>query len=291
MAERKLGRGLDALLGEARATDGEEIVRLPLDQVSSGPFQPRQGFAESRLRELANSIRENGVLQPIIVRPGGVGYEIVAGERRARAARLAGLPEIPAIVRSYGDDEMLVLSLVENVQRRDLNPIDKALAYRRLVAHLEATQEDVAKRLGLDRSSVANMIRLLDLPVEIRDLVRSGALAMGHARAILGLAGKAAQIDMAKRVIREDLSVRAVEQFVRGGRPAASPRRRVSPRKTAQVMALEDELRGLLGTKVRIKDRRGKGRIEIDYYSVSEFDRILELLRRTESGFGRPAPE
>jgi len=287
MVERKLGRGLDALLGEARTTDAEEVVRLPLEEVSSGPFQPRQGFAKSRLQELASSIRENGVLQPIIVRPGGAGYEIVAGERRARAARLAGLHEIPAIVRRYADNEVLVLSLVENVQRRDLNPIDKALAYRRLVAQLEATQDDVAKRLGLDRSSVANMMRLLELPAEIQELVRSGALAMGHARAILGLAGDGARIDMAQRVIREDLSVRVVEQLVRGGRPTP-PRRRTSPRKSAQVMALEDELRGLLGTKVRVKDRRGKGRIEIDYYSASEFDRILDLLRRTEPGFGRP---
>jgi len=285
MSERKLGRGLDSLLGEARDHEGEEIVRLPLEQVHRGPHQPRQEFDEASLAELAASIKSNGVLQPIIVRPSGLGYEIVAGERRARAARLAGLADIPAIVRRYTDDDTLVLSLVENIQRADLNAIDKALAYRRLVAHLGATQEEVARRLGLDPSSVSNMIRLLELPAEVQDLVRAGALSMGHARALLGLADEIDQLQMAERVVKEDLSVRAVEAAVREGR--TTPRRRVTPRKPPQVMALESELREILGTKVQIQDRRGKGRILIEYYSPEEFERLLEALRG-ERGFSRP---
>jgi ParB family transcriptional regulator, chromosome partitioning protein len=284
-AERKLGRGLDSLLGEARAHEGEEILSLGLDQVHRSPHQPRHDFDEVALEELAASIRANGVLQPIIVRPGAVGYEIVAGERRARAARLAGLTSVPAIVRRYSDEDTLVLSLVENIQRADLNAIDRASAYRRLVSHLNVTQDEVARRLGLDPSSVSNMIRLLDLPPEVQELVRGGALSMGHARAILGLSAGIDRVRLAERAIREELSVRAVERLIREGETA--PKRRVVPRKPPQVMALEAELRGILGTKVRIEDRRGKGRIVIDYYTPEEFERIVDALRG-ERGFSRP---
>jgi len=287
MAERKLGRGLDSLLGETRASPGEEVVLVPLADVRPGPHQPRQDFGQGHLDELAASIRESGVLQPILVRPGAVGYEIVAGERRARAARLAGLTEIPALVRAYDDDQVMLLSLVENVQRRDLNPIDRAQAYKRLVGRLSITHEEAARRLGLERSSVTNMIRLLELPEEVRELVRGAALSMGHARALLGLADDLDQLKLAERIIKEGLSVRAVEDLVRAG-SAAAPRRRSNPRKTPEVAALETELRGVLGTKVAIRDRRGRGRIQIEYYSPDEFERILELLRslREERGFG-----
>lgn len=292
MAERKLGRGLDSLLGESGPAHGEEVVQLRFDQVRSGPFQPRQEFDAARLAELAASIRESGVLQPIIVRPSGAGYEIVAGERRARAARAAGLEEIPALVRRYSDGDVLLLSLVENVQRDDLNPIDKASACRRLVSHLGATHEEVASKLGLDRTTVTNLIRLLDLPEEVRELVRSGALSMGHARALLALRDDVDRLKMAERIVKEELSVRAVESLARDGRPA--PRRRRNPRKTPQVAALESELRSILGTKVSIQDHRGKGRIRIEYYSPAEFERILELLRGSGPGFSiraRPEPQ
>lgn len=289
MAERKLGRGLDSILGGTRLEPAEEVRPLALSEVRAGPHQPRQEFDEVRLQELANSIGESGVLQPIIVRPAGLGYEIVAGERRARAARMAGLAEIPAVIRAYTDEQVLVLSLVENVQRADLNPIDKARAYQRLTGHLGVTQEEVARRIGLDRSSVANLIRLLDLPEEIQDLVKGGALGMGHARAIVALKSDAAQVSLAERVVRDDLSVRAVEELVRRDRdPAAAPTRRTQPRKTTQVRALEDELRALLGTKVSIRDHRGRGKITIEYYSPEDFEGVLERLRRTRSGFGRP---
>ncbi|MEM8884705.1 MAG: ParB/RepB/Spo0J family partition protein [Planctomycetota bacterium] len=289
MAERKLGRGLDSILGETRIESAEEIRSLPVGEVRSGPHQPRKDFDEGRLQELASSIRESGVLQPIIVRPAGVGYEIVAGERRTRAARMAGLAEIPAVVRPYTDEEVLILSLVENVQRADLNPIDKARAYRRLTQHLGATQEEVAKRIGLDRSSVANLIRLLELPEELQDLVKGGALGMGHARALLPLDSDADQLDYAERIVKEGLSVRAVEELVRRRRdPAATPQRRTNPRKTPQIRALESELRTLLGTKVSIRDQRGKGKIVVEYYSPEDFEGILERLRAAQRGFSLP---
>jgi ParB family chromosome partitioning protein len=178
-----------------------------------------------------------------------------------------------------------VLSLVENIQRADLNAIDRALAYRRLVSLLKVTQDEIARRLGLDPSSVSNLIRLLDLPAEVQDLVRGGALTMGHARALLGLSDDVDRLRVAERVVREDLSVRAVEELVREG--AETPKRRTAPRKPPQVMALESELRAILGTKVQIQDRRGKGRILIEYYSVEEFERLLAQLRG-ERGFGLP---
>ena len=291
MAERKLGRGLDSLLGDVRTTDGEEVIKLSLSEVRPGPFQPRREFDDASLAELADSIKQSGVLQPVIVRPAQVGYEIVAGERRVRAARLAGIAEIPALVRSYGDDEVMVLSLVENVQRQDLNPIDRANAYRGLVSRLGVTQEDVAAKLGLNRSSIANMMRLLDLPSEIQELVRAGALSMGHARTLLAFQDEIEQLQVAERIVKEGLSVRAVEDLSRDGRPVA-PKRRSNPRKTPQVAALEAELRGLLGTKVSIQDRRGRGRITIEYYSPSDFERILDQVRGPdERGFGFTEPD
>jgi len=287
MTERKLGRGLESLLGEIKAAEGEQVMRVALDQISAGRHQPRSTFDEARLAELAASIKSSGVLQPIIVRPLALGYEVVAGERRLRAARAAGLTEIPVIVRRYSDDEVLVLSLVENVQRQDLNPVDKAQAYRKLVAHLGATHDEVARRLGLERSSVTNMIRLLDLPEEVQELVRGGALSMGHARALLGAPDEGEQLRLAERIVKEELSVRAVESILQGVRPAGV-RRRSMPRKTPQVASLESELRALLGTKVSIQDRRGKGRILIEYYSNEEFDRLLSLFRGPDRGFSVP---
>jgi ParB family chromosome partitioning protein len=287
MSERKLGRGLDALLGDAKPSEGETVVRLSLDQISAGRHQPRSEFDDAKLAELAASIKESGVLQPIIVRPAALGYEVVAGERRLRAARVAGLTEVPAIVRRYSDDEVLVLSLIENIQRQDLNAVDKALAYRKLANHLGATHEEVARRLGLDRSSVSNMIRLLDLPKEVQDLLRGGAITMGHARALLALRDEVAQLRLAERIVKEDLSVRVVESIVQGARPLLPPRRTM-PRKSAQVAALEAELRAALGTKVSIQDRRGRGRIVVEYFSPEEFERLLGLLRGGDRGFSIP---
>ena len=265
----------------------EDII--PLEDLHAGAHQPRHEFDKKRLQELARSIEQSGVLQPIIVRQGGIGYEIVAGERRTRAARIAGLAEIPAVVRRYTDEQVLILSLVENVQRADLNPIDKARAYQRLTGRLGVTQEEVAKRIGLDRSSVANLIRLLELPEEIQELVQSGAMAMGHARALLPLDDDVSQLGLAERIVRDGLSVRAVEDLVRKSREGgAVPVRRSNPRKTPEIRALEDELRGLLGTKVSIQDQRGKGKIVIEYYTPDDFAGVLERIRRTRGGFSRP---
>ena len=217
MAERKLGRGLDALLGVGAATDAEQLVELGIEELRSGPHQPREEFNEARLKELASSIRESGLLQPVLVRPAAGGYEIVAGERRVRAARIAGRTTVPAIVRDYSDEQMMVLSLVENVQRDDLNAIEKARAYKRLQQILGGTQEDVAGRVGIDPSSVSNMIRLLDLSQPLQELVRKSALSMGHARALLGLESDDARLALARRIIKEGLSVRAAEPAVEIG--------------------------------------------------------------------------
>ncbi len=285
MAQRKLGRGLDSLLGVGAATDADQLVELGVEELRSGPHQPREDFNEARLKELASSIRENGLLQPVLVRPVGGSYEIVAGERRVRAARMAGKTTVPAIVREYSDEQVMVLSLVENVQRDDLNAIEKARAYQRLQQILGGTQEDVAARVGVDPSSVSNMIRLLDLSPSLQELVQRGGLSMGHARSLLGLETDDARLALARRIIKEGLSVRAAEELVRSGADAR-PQRRMRPRKTAEVAALEGELRRALGTKVKIEDRRGKGRIVIEYYSPAEFERVSGLLKSsTETGF------
>ncbi len=285
MAKRKLGRGLDALLGVGAATDAEQLVELGIEELRSGPHQPREEFNEARLKELASSIRESGLLQPVLVRPAAGGYEIVAGERRVRAARMAGKTTVPAIVRDYSDEQTVVLSLVENVQRDDLNAIEKARAYKRLQQILGGTQEDVAGRVGIDPSSVSNMIRLLDLSQPLQELVLKSALSMGHARALLGLESDDARLALARRIIKEGLSVRAAEELVRSG-DGSRPQRRKQPRKTAEVAALEGELRRALGTKVKIEDRRGKGRIVIEYYSPAEFERLSGLLKGSaETGF------
>ena len=285
MAQRKLGRGLDSLLGVGAATDADQLVELGVEELRSGPHQPREDFNEARLKELASSIRESGLLQPVLVRPVGGSYEIVAGERRVRAARMAGKTTVPAIVREYSDEQVMVLSLVENVQRDDLNAIEKARAYQRLQQILGGTQEDVAARVGVDPSSVSNMIRLLDLSPSLQELVQKGGLSMGHARALLGLETDDARLALARRIIKEGLSVRAAEELVRSGADAR-PQRRMRPRKTAEVAALEGELRRALGTKVKIEDRRGKGRIVIEYYSPAEFERVSGLLKSsTETGF------
>ena len=285
MAARKLGRGLDSLLGVGAATDADQLVELGIEEMRSGAHQPREEFNEARLKELASSIRESGMLQPVLVRPAAGGYEIVAGERRVRAARMAGKTTVPAIVREYSDEQVMVLSLVENVQRDDLNAIEKARAYQRLQQILGGTQEDVAARVGVDPSSVSNMIRLLDLSPSLQELVQRGGLSMGHARSLLGLETDDARLALARRIIKEGLSVRAAEELVRSGADAR-PQRRMRPRKTAEVAALEGELRRALGTKVKIEDRRGKGRIVIEYYSPAEFERVSGLLKSsTETGF------
>jgi len=285
MAERKLGRGLDGLL---RGLTGQEppdqtVPSVPVSSVAvtlldPNPYQPRKVMDSGELEHLKDSIREHGVLQPIMVRPHGARYQIVAGERRFRAAQGVGLAEVPVVVRDVPDERMLEVALIENLQRADLDPIEKAESFRSYLETTSQTQDQAAKRLGLDRSTIANMVRLLDLPDEIQTLVRSGQVAMGHARAILALADKRRQVGLAERVAREGLSVRQVERIVSGGAPKV--KRRGKKEKGPHVREVEGRLRESLGTKVVVEEgqKPGSGRIIIEFYTLDDVDRILAKL-------------
>ncbi len=280
MEKKALGKGLEALLPERRplhASPAGEIQELPLDQIMPNRYQPRREFADWELAELAESIKQNGLLQPILVRRKGDGfYETIAGERRLRAAKLAGLRSIPAIIRNSTDEQSMELALVENLQRKDLNPMEAARAYHRLINEFAFTQDTVAQRLGKDRSSIANIVRLVTLPHEIKVLVESGAISTGHAKVILGLPRPEGQIKLARRIVEGQLSVRQAEK-------AAAGESRVSKVKTGVRQQkpypdLEDRLQKRLGTRVSIlKSRRG-GKIVIHYFTSAELDRLLEAI-------------
>jgi ParB family chromosome partitioning protein len=274
--KRGLGKGLGALIPGAEAP-GPTTLEIPLDHLEANPYQPRKRFPDEALQELAETIRAHGVLTPIVVRRAPGGYQIVAGERRVRAARLAGLTRIPAVVRDAGDAEALEMALVENLQREDLNPIEAAEAYQRLTSEFGLTQEALAERVGRDRSSVANALRLLRLPKSIQDDLVHGALSEGHARALLGLEKAADQLRIRDRVVRGNLTVRATEALVRrhkSDRPAR-PRPLAAD---ANVADLEDRLRTALGTKVRVQRSGQAGTIEITFFSTDDLTRIADLL-------------
>jgi ParB family chromosome partitioning protein len=281
MVQRRLGRGLDFLLSggaDADAAGAADVRQLDVARIRPNPFQPRREFRPEELEELSASIREHGVLQPIIVRASGEEFEIVAGERRYRACVRLGMATIPAIVRQADDTQMLELALVENIQRQDLNPIEEARAYQAYIQRLDLTQEQVAQRLGRSRSSVANMIRLLDLPQDVQELVSRGTLTMGHARAILAVEDAEARRALARRVESEALSVRDVERLAQGwGKTPAGPATPPAER-SAHVTDLERRLAERLGTRVTIHDHEGRGRIAIEYYSAEDLDRLLELI-------------
>lgn len=278
MGERKaLGRGLGALLAGPEIPGVREI---PIDAIAANPRQPRKRFREQGLEALAGSIREQGVISPLILRRGRDGYELVAGERRLRAARQAGLRSVPAIVREVADAEALELALVENLQREDLNAVEEAEAYRRLIEDFGQSQEGVARRIGKDRSTVSNALRLLRLPRQVLDDIVSGTLTEGHARALLALEREGDQVRARDMILKGSLSVRGAEALVRRLKGAAAAVRRRTRRdpKDHNTAALEDRLRRVLGTKVRIA-RRGKGgTVEIEFYSEDDLGHLLEIL-------------
>ncbi len=273
-----LGRGLSALIPDAPAAPAasERALEVDIDLLRPNRFQPRTHMDDGRIEELSRSIRSNGVIQPIVVRKADTGYEIVAGERRWRASQRAGLLKVPIVVRDIPDDKLLAAALIENIQRENLNPIEEAHAYRRLADEFGMTQEQIAESVGKDRSSVANYVRLLRLPTEIRDHVGAGTLSMGHARALLGLPDDAAQLRIGRDVVAKALSVRETETLVK--RTVAPPPDKPEEQKDVHTRAAEEKLRFALGTRVRII-RKGKGgRVEIDFGDENELHRIYEQL-------------
>ena len=283
MTRKALGRGLGALLSaEGTAPATEDASEIPIDLIDPSSLQPRTIFDETKLAELAQSISANGVVQPLLLRRKGPRYELIAGERRWRAAQLAGLSKVPAVIRSVSDDKVLEIALIENIQREDLNPIEEARAYKKLIDTVGLTQETVAERVGRDRSYVTNYLRLLKLPNDLQDLLQRGKLSTGHARALLGTEHVEVQRRLARKVIDQDLSVRATEQLVR---QTVEPRQR-KPSRTAQtadpnVRAAESKLRRQFGTQVRIvTDDSGRGKIEFEFYNATDLDRLYSLLLR-----------
>ncbi|MDP1822358.1 MAG: ParB/RepB/Spo0J family partition protein [Archangium sp.] len=283
-----LGRGLGALLADARAPSekgqGGGPTKLPIEQIHADRANPRRNFDEAALEELATSLKHQGVLQPILVRKDGRGYRIIAGERRWRAAQKAGLTELPVVVREASDAEAYELALVENIQRADLNPLEEAEAYRRLVDERKLTQEQVADRVGKDRSSVANSLRLLHLPNEVKQLVAEGDLDMGHARAILGLASSKEMVLLARDVVTDKLTVRETEARVKvakGGGPVSVKKKGAAKHGSPEAKKLVEDLQRRLGTKVRLVERGGgKGTLEVEFFSYEDLDRIVALIRR-----------
>ncbi len=282
MKRKVLGKGLAALLpGAPPPGEGDKLLELPPDRIDPNPQQPRQHIDPQGLSELAQSMIEQGVVQPLVVRRVGSRYQIIAGERRWRAARQAGLAKVPVVVRQAADRELLEIALVENIQREELNPIEEAGAYRRLIAELGYSQEQVAARVGKDRSTVANLLRLLRLPREIRGLVAEQKLSPGHARPLLALDAPDTQVAIAKEIVEKGLSVRDVERRV--GAASRPARQAKASRGDANTRDAEAHLEQALGTKVRVRrqGRKGsRGRLEIDFHSEDELHRIYETVLR-----------
>lgn len=277
MVQRKLGRGLDFLIAGTPEVAKDEVLDLKLDQVRPNPFQPRRDFPEKELQELASSILEHGVLQPIVVRPAGDGYELIAGERRFRACESIGRKSVPAIVRAASDTQMLELALVENIQRQDLNPIETAQAYAGYIDRMDLTQEEAARRLGKSRSAIANTLRLLELPRDLQESVAAGRMTGGHARALLGLSDVETQRAVARRVERDGLSVREVERVVRK-RSGGSRKAKATAEMAPFMKDIEDRLRQHLGTKVSLLGAGDGGKILIEYYTSEDLSRLVDVL-------------
>jgi ParB family chromosome partitioning protein len=253
-----------------------DIQEISLDRIESNPFQPRQHFDPEKLQELAQSIEEFGLLEPIIVREHGANFQLVAGERRVRAARLTGLRAVPALLRDFSDVEMMKVALVENLQRENLNPIEEAEGYQRLMDEFGFTQSQVAEAVGKKRPSVANALRLLNLSESEQQMVQDGRLSMGHAKVLLGVSDTKRRAQLANKVVKEELSVRQLEELLK--KPKSVPRGTFKM-KSPELVDLEEDLQRIFGTKVSMSYRQGAGRISIEYYSDEELERLLEMIR------------
>jgi len=280
MQRKGLGKGLSALIPETSVLlGGRTIVNVDINKLVPNPRQPRSDFNSETIAELAESIKAQGIAQPILTRPRNGKYEIVAGERRWRAAKKAGLTLIPAIIKDLTDEESLEIALVENLQREDLNPMDEAEAYNKLASEFHLTQNEISKKVGKNRSTVANMMRLLDLPHEIQVSIRRDQITVGHARPLLSLESNDARTSLWKEIIKNDLTVRDVEQIIRGGRsPKDAKIRKRKHTKNTELNDLTELLTTHLGTKVRVHGSSKKGKIEIEYFSQEDLERLIEIL-------------
>ena len=281
MSRKALGKGLDALIPDLKKValaDQGGVVDIAIDDIAANPYQPRTTMSEASLGDLKQSISEKGVLQPVIVRQKAGRYELVAGERRLRAAKLANLERIPAVVKQVSDSEALEIALVENLQREDLNPIDEARGYKELIKRFNLTQDQLAKKIAKDRSTIANVLRLLNLPKAVREGVEEGKISMGHARALLGLEEPRQIESVYRMILHRGLSVRQVEAAVRRRLRTKTRRAKGTVRADPELTRIEDELMHKLGTRVRVISHGGHGKIEIEFYSSDDLTRILEAI-------------
>jgi len=283
MKRKALGRGLGALIPAVSGSSAPEegLVWVDLDQIVANPRQPREAFEEERLEELAQSIQQHGVIQPVVVRRDKLGYQLVAGERRWRAAQKAGLRKLPAIVRKVSDDRALDMALIENIQRQDLNPVEEAQAFHRLLEEFALTQEEVARRVGMKRASISNSLRILKLPDEIQDGLRRGALSAGHAKVLSGLDSPEEQVRLAREVEKRDLSVRSLEDLIARGQKRSRPRASATAtpeRLDPNTARAAEQLTRALGTRVRIQRRGKRGALVLEFYNEEDLQRLYGLL-------------
>lgn len=279
MKKNGLGKGLGALIreNEQDVTSSAAVTELKITELEANQNQPRRFFDDQALQELSGSIKEHGVVQPIIVRKLDDNYQIVAGERRWRAARLAGLKTVPVVIKDYSNVQVMEIALIENLQRQDLNSIEEALAYKSLIEEHDMTQEDISEKIGKSRSAIANTLRLLNLPQEIRDMVVHGKISAGHARALLAIEDKKKQLEIAQKIIEQQLNVRDIEKLVMQKDKTDKIKEN---RKDVEIVELEEQLKKTFATKVSIIHKKNKGKIEIEYYSNDDLERILELLQK-----------
>ncbi|UQZ84500.1 Chromosome-partitioning protein Spo0J [Paenibacillus konkukensis] len=278
---KRLGKGLDALLPALSINDDDKVVEIPLSQLRANPYQPRRTFHDESINELAASIKEHGVIQPIIVRTVLKGYEIIAGERRFRASQVCGMATIPAVVKKFSDQQVMEIALIENVQREDLNAMEVAVAYQALIDQFSLTQEELSVKVGKSRSHIANFLRLIHLPEEVKQYVSRGTLSMGHAKAIVGLKDAKLIKALAEQAIKEQWSVRELEEEVKRLEEKADTKKTSAKakKKDPYINELEETLRDVYRTTVKIKHNNNKGKIELMYYSKDDLDRLLELLQ------------
>jgi len=284
MERKALGKGIGALIPEKETGAQEKILHVKIDQIKPNPFQPRENFDHQSMEELSQSIREKGIIQPIVVRRRGDYYELIAGERRLRAANLLNIKEIPVIIRDAEDADSLELSLIENIQRQDLNPIEEARAYRYLIDKFQVTQEKLSEVLGKSRASVANILRLLKLPQEIQEEIKKGRISFAHGRTLLELEDQNQQRRLAQEIIAKGLSTRELENLIKIHRPKTSKQRIKAGSHEPYIAVLEEELQHILATKVRISKRKKRGHIVIEFYSQQDLERIMHRIRGGKAG-------